>query len=88
MGYYKLHEKSVSKFLLELVDLKHTTDDNKKSRQSQTEKHKYDLKNIKLLLRSTLNLLNCATEKCVLFKTLKQEDKYQNQLKVKILVKS
>ena len=60
--------KSVGKFLiLELVVLKHTTDGNKELQQSRMEKDKYDLENIKSLLRSTLNLFNCTTGKCVLF---------------------
>ena len=53
--------------LLELVDLRYITDGNKELRQSRTEKDKYDLENIKSLLRSTLNPFNCTTEKCVLF---------------------
>ena len=53
--------------LLELVDLKYTTDGNKKLTQSQTEKNKYDLENIKSLLRSTLNPFSCTTNKYVLF---------------------
>ena len=53
--------------LLELVDLKHTTDGNKELRQTRTIKDKYDMENIKLLLRSTLKPFNCTTKKCVLF---------------------
>ena len=53
--------------LLDLVDSKYTTDGNKKLRQSQTEKNKYDLENIKSLLRSTLNPFSCKTDKYVLF---------------------
>ena len=53
--------------LLELVDLKYTTDCNKKLRQSQTEKNKCDLENIKSLLQSTLNPFSCKTDKYVLF---------------------
>ena len=49
--------------LLKLVDLKRTTDGNKELRQSRTEKDKYDLETIKLLLRSTLNTLSCTTDK-------------------------
>ena len=53
--------------LLELVDLKYTTDGNKKLTQSQTGKNKYDLENIKSLLRSTLNPFSCTTNEYVLF---------------------
>ena len=54
--------------LLELVGLKYTTNGNKELRQSRTKKDKYDLENIKSLLRST------TTDKCVLLniKTGKQ----------------
>ena len=54
-------------FLLELVDLKQKTDGINEIRQSQAEKDKYDLVNIKSLLRSTLNPFNYATSKYVLF---------------------
>ena len=54
-------------FLLELVDLKQKTDGNNEIRQSQAEKDKYDLINIKSLLRSTLNPFNYTTSKYVLF---------------------
>ena len=53
--------------LLDLVDSKYTTDGNKKLRQSQTEKNKCDLENIKSLLQSTLNPFSCKTDKYVLF---------------------
>ena len=57
----------LANFSLELVDLKHTIDGNKELRQRRTEKDKYNLENIKSLLRSTLNPFNCITDKCVLF---------------------
>ena len=53
--------------LLELVDLKHTTDGNKELRQSWEKKTNRDLENIKSLLRSTLNPFSCASNKYVLF---------------------
>ena len=39
----------------------------KELRQRQTEKDKYNLENIKSLLRSMLNPFSCTTDKCVLF---------------------
>ena len=53
--------------LLKLIDVKYTTDANKELRQSSTEKDKYDFKNVKSLIRSTLNPFSCTTEKYVLF---------------------
>ena len=53
--------------LLELVDLKHTIDGSKESRQSRIETEKYDLENTTSLLRLTLNLFCCRTDKNVLF---------------------
>ena len=55
--------------LLELIDLKHTTDANKELQQKKArrKKNKYDFKNIKSLLRSTSNPFSCATDKYVLF---------------------
>ena len=64
VGYCKLYIRNcLINVLLEMVDLKHTSDGNKELRQSQTEKGKDDFENIKSLLWSTLNPFNCTTDK-------------------------